>query len=44
MYRLLRDSVYLTKEYILENIFFGHAIKGQGCVCIERITEAQQNF
>ena len=32
MYRLLRDNVYLTKEYTLKNIFFGHARAKSVCV------------
>ena len=32
MYRLLRDNVYLTKEYTLKNIFFSHARAKGVCV------------
>ena len=32
IYRLLRDNVYLTKEYILKNIFFSHARAKGVCV------------
>ena len=44
MYTLLRDNIYLTKEYILKNIFFSHARAKGVCTYIERITEVQQNF
>ena len=32
MYRLLRDNVYLAKEYTLKNIFFSHARVKDVCV------------